>query len=344
MKPFPMNAATIRDVAKKAGVGLATVSRVINDSPLVSEATRQRVLAVIEELNYIPNPSARRLSLKKTLTIATIAPFFTRPSITERLRGIESILAGSEYDLIIHNIETIARRDSLIFELTKKKRVDGILIISLIPNKEGLDLLMQSEVPVVFIDAIPPSENSLSKVVTDDIEGGYKATNHLISLGHQRIAIISDLIDNPFKFTSSRDRLHGYRLAMKKSGIQINTEYHCQANHGSSEACELSKGMLALPEPPTAIFATSDTLAMGVMEAARDLGLEIPRDLSVIGYDDVEFAKNLGLTTIRQLLFESGQRGVEILLDHFENPQMEPIREVLPTELIIRITTSPLPV
>ena len=335
-----MNKTTIRDVAKKAGVGLGTVSRVINDSPLVSAATRKRVQEAINALDYIPNPSARRLSLQKTLTIGTIAPFFTRPSITERLRGIEHSLAESEYDLIIYNVETVERRDTLFQDLPRRGRVDGILIISLSPRDEDLPHLAQPDVPVVLIDANHPSLTSLNRVSVDDIDGGRIATQYLIDLGHRKIGYISDPLDNPFNFTSSLYRYQGYRQALDTAGISFKPEYHGQGIHGRYEACRLASQMFSLSERPTAIFAASDTQAMGVLEAARERNLAVPGDLSVIGYDDIEVAEYLGLTTIRQLLFESGQRGVELLLETLDDPSKKSVVEVQPTELVVRHTAA----
>jgi DNA-binding LacI/PurR family transcriptional regulator len=329
---------TIRDVAKRAGVGLGTVSRVLNDSPLVSEATREHVLKVIAELNYKPSPTARRLSLGKTLTIAAISAFFTRPAFIERLRGVESTLAESEYDLIVFNVETVERRDKCFRDVPRPDRVDGVLIISLAPCDEDVERFANNGVPVVLIDANHPG---LSRAVTDDVAGGRVATQHLIDLGHRRIGYVSDPLQNPFNFISSRDRYQGYRRALQAAGIPFRSEYHRQGEHGRYEARHLAAELLALPKPPTAIFAASDTQAMGVLEAARDAGLKVPEDLSIIGYDDIEIAEYLGLTTVRQLLFESGRRGVELLLKALDNPQIEPKREILPTELIVRATTTP---
>src|SRR5512139_1408627 len=148
-----MESVTIRDVAKKAGVGLGTVSRVINASPQVSEATRRRVEEVIAELHYTPNPTARRLSLGKTLTVAVIAPFFTRPSFTERLRGIENSLAESDYDLNIFNVETVERRDQCMHQIPRRDRADGVIILSLSPRDEDIPYLHRAQVPIVLVDA-----------------------------------------------------------------------------------------------------------------------------------------------------------------------------------------------
>jgi LacI family transcriptional regulator len=335
-----MKTPTIREVARRAGVGLGTVSRVINESPMVSEETRGRVEKAIKELDYIPNPTARRLSLGKTLTIAAIVPFFTRPSFIERLRGIEHTLIESMYDLNIYNVETTNRRDQCIREVPRKERADGVLILSLSPRDEDLPYLAQADVPIVLVDANHPSLTMLNRVIVDDIEGGYKATRYLIELGHRRIGYISDFFDNPFNFTSSRYRYQGYCHALDEAGVPVRPEYSLQGDHGRYEARQLAIKMLSMRDRPTAIFAASDTQALGVLEAARDLELSVPDDVSVVGYDDIEIAEHLGITTVRQLLYESGQRGVELLLEQLSEAQHEPVCEILSTELIVRGTTK----
>jgi DNA-binding LacI/PurR family transcriptional regulator len=332
--------ATIRDVAKRAGVGLGTVSRVINDSPQVSAATRERVMTAIAALNFVPNPAARRLSLGKALTVAVIVPWFTRPAEVERLRGVENILTESEYDLVLYNVETPQKRDAYFRDVPRREHTDGVLIVSLPPRDDDVKLLAHSTVPVVLVDANHPSLKSLNRVITDDVAGGRAATQHLIELGHTRIGYISDLIDTPFNFTSSRSRLQGYRQALQAAGVPFRANFHGQGEHSRCEARRLAREMLQLPDRPTAIFAASDTQALGVLEAARDCGLRVPEDLSVIGYDDVEISEYIGLTTIRQMLYESGKRGVELLLEALNDPAMEPQCDVLPTELVVRKTTG----
>lgn len=335
-----MKNPTIRDVAEQAGVGLATVSRVINNSPQVSSTTRLKVLEAIDALNFVPNPSARRLSWGKTLTISVIAPFFTRPSITERLRGIEITLVDSEYDMILYNVETVKRRDECIHEVIRSERTDGVIIISLSPQEDDLPLLINADVPIVLVDANHPSLSQFNRVIVDDIEGGKKATQHLLDIGHQKIAFLGDKFDNPFYFTSSRYRFEGYCHALTESGLEIRPDYVFESEHGRYQAYEIACKMLSSDQPPTSVFAASDTQAMGVIQAARDLNLNVPGDLSVIGYDDLEIAEYLGLSTIRQLLFESGQRGIELLLEAIQEKPNPPICEILPTELIIRDTTA----
>lgn len=334
-----MSTVTIRDVAKTAGVGVGTVSRVLNGSPFVSEGTRQKVLLAIEKLNYAPSPIARRLSLGRTSTVAVIAPFFTRPSVVERLRGIEYALAQTEYDLVLHNVESVARRDACFRELPRRERVDGLLMISLLPDDEDAQRLVTADVPVVLVDA--PYAGPLNQVVIDDVSGGYTATRHLIELGHRKIGYISDYLENPFNFVASLYRYEGYLMALEEAEIPFRPEYHQQGSHGREVARGLARVLLTLPDPPTAIFAASDTQAIGVLETARELGIDVPGQLSVVGFDDIEIAEYLQLTTINQPLFASGVEGVELLKRVLENPAAEVQRFTLPTDLVIRATTSP---
>lgn len=333
--------ATIRDVAKKAGVGLGTVSRVINKSPQVSSETRERVQQAIEALDYRPNPIARRLSLGKTLTIASIAPFFTRPATVERLRGVELSITGTEYDLIVFNVETPERRDFTFAEVARRERVDGVLIISLPPAREDLARFERAELPIVLLDVNNPSLQNFNRVIVNDVAGGYRATQHLIELGHRRIGYISDAFDDPFFFSASRKRFEGYQKAMSQARLTVEPQLHRQGDHGRYEAQRLASEMLRMRDKPTAIFAASDTQALGVLEAARELDMRVPEELSVIGYDDVEFADYVGLTTVRQQLFESGQIGLKLLLDVISNPGGEPICTEMQSELVVRSTTAP---
>jgi DNA-binding LacI/PurR family transcriptional regulator len=322
-------------------VSPGTASRAINNSPLVNEATRERVLQVVRELNYTPNLVARRLSIGKTLVVAVVVPFFTRPGFSERLSGVVSVLSQTEYDLVVHNIETPEQRNDCFRDIPRRERADGALFLSLPPRDDETDQLADASVPIVLIDTDHPALTMLPRVSVDDVRGGQAATEYLINLGHTRIGFVGDITDNPFNFVSSRNRYWGYQKALETAGIPLRPDYYGEDQHGRREARQTAKKMLGLLERPTAIVAASDTQAVGVLEAARDIGLGVPEDLSVIGYDDIEIADIMGLTTIRQMLFESGQRGVELLLETLENPHIEPVHEVLPTELIVRGTTAP---
>lgn len=333
-----MAIATIRDVAQKAGVGIGTVSRVLNDRTAVSQETRQRVLAAIAELNYSPNLAARRLSRGKTMVIGALVPYFTNPSVVRRLQGVVSIVTSSQYDLILFDVESVERRDSYVRNVLRRQIVDGLLMISLTPTDEDVAELQRAQMPTVLVDAYHPQ---LSRVVVDNVAGGYMATRHLIDLGHRRIAYISDFLDDPFN-SPVRDRFTGYRQALAEAGIPFCPEYHLQGVHGRSVARQMTQQLLQLPEPPTAIFAYSDTQAIGVLEEAQTQGLAIPQRLSVIGFDNIEATEYLHITTISQSLYESGVCGCELLLHTMAEPLPEPQELLLPLELIQRHTTAPL--
>lgn len=329
---------TIYDVAERAGVGIATVSRVLNNSPKVRPETRELVLAAIEELGYEPQSYARRRSLRRALTLGVIVPFFTRPAMVGRLRGVEAAVAERGYDLVIYNVETPEKRDAYFRSIPLRQRIDGLIIVSLSPTDEDVRRFRDANQPVVLIDAHHPE---LNRVVVDDVTGGELATQHLIELGHRKIAYISDPLVNPFNFTSSRDRYRGYRRALEKAGIPFRPEYHQQGEHGHYQARVMATQLLDLDDPPTAIFAASDTQAIGVLDAVRHRSLRVPEDISVVGYDDIEVAEYLGLTTIYQPMYETGLRGVELLLDLLERPDRTPVSVQLPVKLVKRTTTGP---
>ncbi len=334
-----MSRTTIRDVADLAEVGIATVSRVLNDSPSVKEETRQRVLEAIETLNYEPHPAAQRLSLGRTNTIALILPFLTRPSTVERLRGVQSALADSDYDLVLFSVDTPEQRDDCYSRLTRRTRVDGLLSISLPPSAEQARQILEAEVPTVLVDAVQPD---LNRVIVDDFAGGYEVTRYLLDLGHQQIAYISDYLENPFNFVSMRLRYQGYCQALTDAGLVCDPAYQLENVHGHAEAALMARELLTLPDPPTAIFAASDTQAFGVLDAARELGIAVPGQLSVIGFDDIELAEYMKLTTVHQPLFDSGVRGVELLLACMEvgNEISNAVEFHLPIKLVVRGTTA----
>jgi DNA-binding LacI/PurR family transcriptional regulator len=337
----PKKSVTIRDVARHAGVSVATASRALNPNGVVNLQTRQRILTVMEELGFTPSPAARRLSLGRTLTVGVVVSFLTRPQAAERLRGVDAVLGDSEFDLVIYNVESVQKRNHYLDTLAQSQRTDGLLVMSLPPRPEAVDVLTRAPVPVVFIDVHTPSIEAMPRVIGDDEAGGAMAASHLLDLGHREIAFIGDALEDPFGFTSSTDREAGFRRELAASGVVIPPDRIGHGAHGRYEARDLARRMLTDDDRPTAIFAASDTQAFGVVAAARDLGLGVPDDLSVIGYDDIEAADYVGLTTIRQQLFESGRRGAEILLTEIEGRSPEPAIAQLEPELVARATTAP---
>ena len=332
-------AVTIRDVARGAGVSVATASRAMNGKAIVKEQTRERIRTVSKEMGFTPSPAARRLSLGRTMTVGVIVSYLTRPQAVERLRGVDAVFAEAELDLIVYNVESVPKWDHYLRTLVDPYRHDGLLVVSLPPPSSST--LDHAAVPVVFVDVHVAAVSALPRVVGDDVEGGALAARHLLDLGHRKIGLISDAAEDPFGFTSSRDRKAGMLRELAAAGVELPDRWVRHGAHGRYEARELASRMLRSADRPTAIFATSDTQALGVIAAAREASFNVPDDLSVIGYDDIEAADFVGLTTIGQRLIESGRQGAELLLAEMAS-RSDPARVVcLPPQLVVRSTTAP---
>ena len=326
--------ATIDDVAAQAGVGIATVSRVLNDSPKVSATTRAKVQAAMAALDYRPNPLARGLSTGRSHSIGAVVPFFTHASAVERLRGVVAGLASAGYDLVLFDVESPEHRSEHLAALARRDRAAGLLVISLPPPPDELARLVGAGVPVVLVDA---HGEGVPVVCTDDVHGGRLAGDHLVELGHRRIAFIGEPPDNPFGFTATTLRERGFRTVLDDVGLEPVAVEYCE--HDRLVARDVATALLQSRDRPTAIFASSDVQASGVLLAAADLGLRVPDDLSVIGFDDIEISSYAGLTTVRQPLFESGRLGAELLLERLST-DLPPAVHELPLELVVRDTTG----
>jgi len=332
---------TIRDVAKRAGVGVGTVSRVLNEHTAVREATRQKVLDVIQELDYTPNQTARRLSTGKTMSIGVIAPFFTAPSVVERLRGIESVIQASPYDLVIFNVENAAQTRNRFQTLYSGEKVDGLIIISAEPSPDDAKQFSKSDIPFVVVDADVPE---MYCVCINDVMGGFLVTQHLAKLGHRHIAYISDLGSSREGNNSTAERFQGYQEALASAAIPFKENLVVRGEHSRHGGYEMTYRLLHETDiRPTAIVCASDTHAMGALQAASELNINVPYELSIIGYDDIEMAEYLNLTTLRQPLFDSGVTGAELLLQVMKGDVGVKLRHVLPTQLVVRGTTTRAP-
>jgi LacI family transcriptional regulator, galactose operon repressor len=333
----PANPAKIADVAALAGVGVATVSRVLNGRGGVRASTELRVVEAIKTLNYRPSSLARSLSLQRTMVVAALLPWFTNPSAVQRVRGIVEGLSGSSYDLMVFDIESEDRQRRAFELFDRGDRADGLLVVSTLPPEAEVERLRAAGIPCVLIDAVHPHFPSIG---VDDVAGGELATRHLLQLGHRRIALIGDPPPE-FRFEWSRDRTRGYERALAAAGIEVRPEYVREGTRLPHVARAIARELLSMPDRPTAIFAASDTQALGVLEAARASGISVPEHLSVVGFDDIEVAGYVGLTTVRQPLEESGRRGARLLLDALESGSAAPLGELLPLELVVRGTTGP---
>jgi len=329
---------TIRDVAKHAGVGVGTVSRVLNDSDSVRDSTRVKVLSAIEELNYSPSSVARYLSGGKAMALGVIVPFFTNDSVVRRLQGVVSVLGKSDYDLVLFDVEKSENQEGLLTNIAQRSFVDGLLILSMLPAERDLEGFLEAGIPIVIVDSFHPD---LPSIIVDNELGAWKATKHLLDLGHRRIGYLSDYPGNPFNSSPVVDRFTGFCRALGEKGLSFNPDYYAEATVDRDDARKKIYTLLQRADRPTAVFAYCDIQAIGVIEAARELSLRVPEDLSVIGYDGIEAAEYMHLTTIRQSLFESGVRGAELLLQVMDGRPLEKRELILPTELVVRATTAP---
>ena len=326
---------TIAKVAAEAGVGVGTVSRVLNGSPSVSAETRQRVLDAIAALDYQPNAVARALSTGRTNTVGVVAPFFTSWSVIERLRGVSSTLAASGYQLILLDVERAEQGREFFRTVAVRGRIDGVLSISLTPTDTEIRRLATEDVPIVLLDRAHPA---LPGITIDDVQGGRMAAEHLLALGHRRIAFLGDEEANLFGFDSSARRREGFEAAMDAAGVEVDPEWVVHRPHGRRHAREAASRLLAQDLRPTAVFASSDVQAIGVLEAAQAAGVPVPEQLSVIGFDNVEAAAYAGLTTVAQPLEEIGALGADLLLRALSGEAVESRR--MPLAIVERGSTA----
>ncbi len=332
-------AHTIKDVARLAGVGIATVSRVINGSPNVLPRTRERVLAAIEELGYRPNQAARQLVTARTNTIGVVLPFLTRPFFVEVLRGIEAEVAQANYQLIIFNVESVEQRDRYFGHLPFLGRLDGLIVLSLPLGAAELDRLSKVDLPVVLIDT---EAHNLPAVVIDNETAAQMAVEHLIEHGHQRIGYICGPLYPELGISVNRERLIGYEAALRTHNIEICQDYIRASGDGREVGRASTKALLNLATPPTAIFAASDEQAFGAMDEIQARGMQVGQDIAVVGFDDLEMSSYLQLTTVHQPMERMGRSGARILLDRLSNPdQPAPRRTVIPVELCVRQSSVP---
>jgi len=329
--------ATISDVAARAGVGIGTVSRVLNGSVHVRPTTSAKVQAAIEALGYSPTRSAAGSRARRQGFVGVLVPHFDEPSAYQRLRGIVRAVQPHGLEIALYNVDAPDRARRRLMEVPRQQ-LDGLIIISLPLRSDEGDRLAHAHFPIVLVDTSHPA---LPSVVIDDRNGGRIATEHLLSLGHERIAFIGEPERNPFGFVSSRYRQEGFIAALTAAGVALERRYLKHGPHARAAARQLAAELFAMPEPPTAVVAASDIQALGVLEAARLAGKSVPRDLSVIGYDDIDLAAYSGLTTVRQPLEASGQRGSDILTGALATGiRPVPFVEELTLDLVVRATTG----
>lgn len=335
-----MKSPTIRDVADRAGVGVGTVSRLLNGGHQVSPQTRARVQIAIEELGFRPSRRGQSFARGTTSNVIALVPFVTHPSAVERVSGMIHGLRESSLPVSVADVEVPEHQHEHLASMVDDLRPEGLVVVSLHLRDEELASLGRAGVRPVLVDAEAPG---LTSLIVDDVAGGRMATEHLIGLGHERIAFVGDLERDPFGFTSSRRRHQGFVEALTSAGIERQPEFERTGTHSQDNARGQAAALFALPEPPSAVFAASDTQALGVLQAAREAGLRVPDDASVVGFDDIAVADLVGLSTVRQPLVDSGRRAAAIVLEQIADMDRPAERIELRLELVARGTTGPPP-
>ncbi len=326
---------TIYDVAKHAGVSITTVSRMLNSPNQVSSETQRRILASIDELGFVPKAEARARAMSKNGRIGVITPFFTAPSFIQRLRGIAGSLSPKNIELVVYTVESVKQLSGYLSTLPLTGNLDGLIILSLPIGDSDARRFIDHRLPTVLIEHPHPD---LSCVEIDDVQGGQMAANHLLKKGHRRIAFLGDTDLPEYSIHPVNLRLSGFRQALKESGIELPNTLVRLAPYSQDQTRQVARELLNLPEPPTAIFAATDFQALGVLKTARELRVNVPEQLSVIGFDDLDMAEYADLTTISQHLDESGKLAAEILCAQIESSSNLPRHVKIPLSLIERST------
>jgi len=336
--------ATIYDVAKKAGVGIGTVSRVINNSPQILPKTREKVLKVINELKYQPSAMAQGLARKRTNIIACIVPFFTGYFYFELLNGVQQTLSNHGYDFILYSVDKLEKKEEILKRTIRERKVDGVLFISLPIFDKHVTKLIESKLPIVLIDSY---HDELDSITIENKQGAYDATEHLIHLGHKRIGMINGNISS----IPAVNRLEGFKAALLKNNISydehlvINTNATDDPEILQNDGFNKKAGYTAMNQlltlkknRPTAVFVSSDIQAAGAIKAIQEHGLIIPDDIAIIGFDDIELSEYLGLTTMHQPMFEMGKLAADRLITRISGTNSKDFKKVFSTRLVIRET------
>ena len=326
--------ATVRDVAKLAGVSPITVSRVINNAGYISEETRGHVEEAIRQLGYVPNSLARSLRLRQTNTLALVLTDITNPFWTTVVRGVEDAASDAGYNVILCNTDESEIEQEKYLNVLLQKRVDGVLLVPVRCTRETVRVIQDQNVPLVVLDRHIPGVE-IDSVRCDSEGGGYALVRLLLSHGHRKIAMLS----GPQGVSSADDRVAGYQRALAEAGLNYQDELIFYGEFTQQSGYEMMKNGLAVQPRPTAIFAANNFIAMGAFKAVRDAGLKVPDDIALVGFDDLplELIIDPFFTVAAQPAYEMGKRATELLLARVVGQAPAACQEIiLPTEIIVR--------
>jgi LacI family repressor for deo operon, udp, cdd, tsx, nupC, and nupG len=332
---------TIEDVALRAGVSTATVSRALRGLPHVSAATRAQVARIALDLGYVPSKSATNLATGRTHTVGVVTPHVARWFFAQAIEAVEGELREQGYDVLLLVLPPGTEVDRPPFDPEElRQRVDAVAVLTVPLTGTELDALRRLRLPIVFVGGSVPG---LMSVRIDDIAVGRLATEHLLSLGHRRIAHINGDPYGPLNFTAPVDRRAGWLSAMRAAGVEVDPQLDVPGFFTVEGGRQAMRQLLALDEPPTAVFAAGDEMAFGALAEAREAGVHVPGELSIVGVDDHDMSALWGLTTVRQPVREQGRRAAALLLQALlpTAASSRPAEHVLlEVELVARSSTA----
>jgi LacI family transcriptional regulator, galactose operon repressor len=333
---------TLKELAARALVHPSTISRVANHDPSlrIAPATRSRIEALLRETEYRPNGVARGLKLRQTLVLAVVIPDITNPFFAALFRGIEDGAAPRGYNVLLCNTDGSPERQRSHLQSLTARRVDGVILASTVLKDPAVRWLRHQRTPYVLVNRF--SDEALDPFVgSDDVTGARLATQHLVGLGHVRIGHLA----GQTTVSTGVQRRRGYQSALAEAGLASDPELLVDSGFTEDGGAEATAGMLALKHPPSAIFAVTDMTAVGAYSTARRLGLRIPEDLAIVGYNDIPLASRLipGLTTVHVPIHELGSAAARMLLDQIETRELQPKRVVFAPQLVVRGSTGGAP-
>jgi LacI family transcriptional regulator len=332
---MPERKPNIYDVAEKAGVSIATVSRVINSPGKVAVETRQKVQSIVASLGFVPHPVASERARTSFKRIGVLTPFFTAYSFVQRLRGVSSAVSHEEYEIITYSVENLEQLDNYLSMLPASQRVDGLILMSLPFPQESARLFLHFGIPMVSIERSYPE---FSSVTVDNVAGGRLAAQFLLSKGYRKLAFMGDGGNASYAYSAAERRLMGFSEVLAEEGVELPERCRIFHYFGLEYAYKAARELLT-DDAPDAVFAASDFEAVVVVKAARDLGLAIPDDLAVMGFDNIELAGFLDITTIDQHLDESGRTATEILVSELGSERRTARNIQLNLNVVERSTT-----
>jgi len=330
--------ATIQDVAERADVSTATVSRALRGLPSVAPSTRDLIISIAEELEYDIKPVVSRLASGRKV-VGMVMPLADQWFYSKLMAVAELELMQQECDLVRYSVDNLQSQENLLQHLTARKLVDGLILCSLALTETTLDILHRSGVAVTTVET---RTAGIPSVAIDNALAAELATRHLINLGHRRIGIITGMADAPLQFAIPEARMKGYLRALEAGGIRYDAELEQPGNYVYAGGAEAMKQLFSLREPPTAIFALSDEMAVGALKMARDMKLRVPEDISIMGFDDNDVSAYVELTTMHQPVARFSSTAVTQLMAQFDGQSPQEVADVeLSAELVVRGTTGP---